>query len=431
MFKKIYKLHTYVGLLVAFHFLIFAITGLILLFEDELKSSLFATENKVRAEVLSREQLADGYLRFETEAKKQFPNEKLIALYPSDTNPSLLNARMSVSGTMKLRGSHKLTLNLQSPTEVTQDTNYFFKTILELHREFFLGSWGRIYIGFIGLLYVFMLLSGMYLYGKFMKGRSFTQIRATEVLKNLDYHKFFGSVTFGWGLVVGITGVFLALNSTLIKVFQYQTLTHLNQEFTTTETHNDSVAPLKNIIETALKAKSDSKISYIAFPDTEYGLPGKFVFLMSGNTPQTERLSEVLVIDSFQAQLIKIVDLPWYLKFAILSGPLHFGNYGGKILKIIWSVFALSSLGVVLLGLSAFFKKRIFRIKESDKLSINRSTISKNVKNPYKLPALLAVVTITSLSTALFANGIWVKLALIPLLLPLIYLTLARVSKNE
>lgn len=37
--KKIYKVHIYVGLFVAIHFFIFAVSGLFLLFKDDFESS--------------------------------------------------------------------------------------------------------------------------------------------------------------------------------------------------------------------------------------------------------------------------------------------------------------------------------------------------------------------------------------------------------
>ena len=39
---------------------------------------------------------------------------------------------------------------------------------------------------------------------------------------------------------------------------------------------------------------------------------------------------------------------PWYVKALSLSQPLHFGDYGGMGLKIVWGV--LDAITIVILG---------------------------------------------------------------------------------
>ena len=40
--------------------------------------------------------------------------------------------------------------------------------------------------------------------------------------------------------------------------------------------------------------------------------------------------------------------MPWYCKVLALSQPLHFGNYGGLPLKLLWA--ALTTLTIVVLA---------------------------------------------------------------------------------
>jgi uncharacterized iron-regulated membrane protein len=50
--------------------------------------------------------------------------------------------------------------------------------------------------------------------------------------------------------------------------------------------------------------------------------------------------------------------MPWYVSALLLSQPLHFGDYGGLPLKILWAF--LNSIAIVVLGsgLYLWLKKR-------------------------------------------------------------------------
>ncbi|MFN3454252.1 MAG: PepSY-associated TM helix domain-containing protein [Pseudobdellovibrio sp.] len=450
MFKKIYKIHVYLGLIVAVHFVIFALTGMILLFQDEVENGFSVNENQMTIESLNSEQVATGYEKISEYILKKHSQDRLIALFPDEGDYLTIHARVGMNGSGQLRGARKLQIKLEQDfatvrvdpeAKTSNSKGKFFEIVLELHREFFLGSYGKLYVGLIGFLYVLMLVTGFYLYGNFMKGRTFREIRTGEIFKNLDYHKFFGAVTFGWALVVGLSGTLLAFNGVLIKIFQKNTLEMLNAEYAHVE-HLEQIpqAPLKKVFLSALEAKPDMHITYISFPDTEFGLPNKFLFLMNGRTPLTEKISEVVVIDAQTANLVRVVELPLYLKMVMLSEPLHFGNYGGLYLKGIWLVFTFFSLVVALLGFYSFFRKRrkvkvqSVNLKQDLKLKQNIKNITVKKETPLKryiIPVGLACVTLISLTTALFTTGQLAGLALVLMLIPFVCLFVYKKKNTQ
>ncbi len=50
--------------------------------------------------------------------------------------------------------------------------------------------------------------------------------------------------------------------------------------------------------------------------------------------------------------------MPWYLRVLELSRPLHFGDYGGLPLKIIWAVLDLLTIFVLGGGLYLWIARR-------------------------------------------------------------------------
>lgn len=419
LFKTLYKWHVYAGLFVAVHFAIFAVSGLVLLFKHEILGEPPAAEFTAVPE-----DMAARYAQALNSLQLRFPNDRPLALYPDDNSPSRLTARFGIDGATQLRGARKLSWDLANGAEITdteKPATGFFEWVLRLHRELLLGSNGKIYVGLIGLAYVFMLLSGFVIYGNFMRNRPFGELRKARLPKLIDLHKFVGVVSFGWGLIVGLSGALLAFNGVLIKLFQFQSLRHLGERYRDFSAQGRSLAPIENIMTTALTAKKDWIVTYVSFPGTEFGIPGHFLVLINGTTPLTQRLSELLVINAETAKLTEIRELPFYLKAALLSEPLHFGDYGGIFLKILWAVFTLLSLAVVLFGVTSYFMKRRAHRSPAVVTSTPPPRLHK-ITTPlerYAAPVLLAMISMVAMVCALLSTGVWAKIFAALLLIPL------------
>jgi len=423
IFKKIYKIHVYLGLFIAIHVAIFSISGLILLFKDEIQKN----EKSQKSPLVHHEKIAKQFEAIQLDLLKNDPQDRILALFPDDENQNLIHVRLGIDGATQLRGARKLMYDLVTTQKLNEKPitdPHFFDLTLELHRELFLGSKGKLYIGFVGLLYAILLITGFLIYGNFMRGRSFGEIRHRPLVKWMDWHKFIGVITFGWTLIVALSGVFLAFNGVLIKLFQKQSLKTLTESYHGFDSSSQIKASLASVIDSALSARPDFMISYISFPNTEFGIPGHYLLLMNGTSRFAERLSELVVVNEVTGSLTKVIELPLYLKLVLLSEPLHFGDYGGLALKIIWALFTLCSLIVAGLGVVSFFKKRSKSV--SSKPSSLRSVISSQKKphdsqpsSPYVWPVLLAVLAVVSLFVSLLTTGFFGGLALLILALPL------------
>lgn len=427
LLKYAYRLHTYVGIFVALHFVLFALSGLVLLFQDEVQN---APTPKPNSAEITHQVLATNYASILNDMQKNFPGARPLALFPDEKNPNLVNARLGAEGSTRLRGALRASYDLMTaaPTSAEVKTGAgFFDWVLRLHRELFLGSAGKLYVGFIGLLYAFVLVTGFLIYGKFMKNREFGSVRLDRLPQLIDLHKFVGAVTFGWSFVVGLSGAFLAFNGLLIKLFQSQSLKHLSATYKTVR-ETEVAAPFNQVVLNALNALPQSVISYISFPDTEFGIPGHFLLLMNGTTPLTERLSKIVVVNAQSGSLAEIVELPLYLKIVLLSEPLHFGNYGGVFLKFLWSAFTLGSLFVVLMGLFSFLlKRRHRRVHAGAKKAPPIRSPKRLLVLPswqYAWPTVSLLAVLIALSVALVTEGWIALLASSLLLIPLSLLAL-------
>ena len=50
--------------------------------------------------------------------------------------------------------------------------------------------------------------------------------------------------------------------------------------------------------------------------------------------------------------------MPWYVSTLMLSQPLHFGDYGGMALKLLWALLDVLSIVVLWSGLVLWWKRR-------------------------------------------------------------------------
>jgi uncharacterized iron-regulated membrane protein len=88
--------------------------------------------------------------------------------------------------------------------------------------------------------------------------------------------------------------------------------------------------------------------SFIAYPGTAFTSTRHYAVFMRGNTPLTSRLLQPVLIDASNGSFTDTREMPWYVKTLLISQPLHFGDYGGMPLKIIWAL--LDVLTIIVLG---------------------------------------------------------------------------------
>jgi uncharacterized iron-regulated membrane protein len=96
------------------------------------------------------------------------------------------------------------------------------------------------------------------------------------------------------------------------------------------------------------QAMPNTRIRSVRYPDEALGSPHHYLVWAIGQTPVTSRLFTPALVDARTGALVLLPPAPWYLTALQLSRPLHFGDYGGLPLKIIWAL--LDVVAIVVLG---------------------------------------------------------------------------------
>jgi uncharacterized iron-regulated membrane protein len=79
---------------------------------------------------------------------------------------------------------------------------------------------------------------------------------------------------------------------------------------------------------------------------------------MRGETPLTARLLKPVLVDAATGTLTDARDMPWYVTALLVSQPLHFGDYGGMPMKVIWALLDVITIVVLGSGLYLWLARR-------------------------------------------------------------------------
>lgn len=225
----------------------------------------------------------------------------------------------------------------------------FMYVMARLHIDLFAHLPGTLFLGAMGLLLVLAVVSGVMVYAPFMRTLDFATIRAARGprVRWLDLHNLLGIVTVAWVLVVGMTGVINTLAKPLGALWQSTELADMLRPYKDAQPLARRV-PVDVAIDAARRAAPGMMLQWINFPGAVVTSPHHYTAFMAGNTPLTRRLRTPALIDAGTGQLTDMREMPWYIKTLNLSQPLHFGDYGGLPLKIIWALLTL--ITIVVLG---------------------------------------------------------------------------------
>jgi uncharacterized iron-regulated membrane protein len=206
----------------------------------------------------------------------------------------------------------------------------------------------------MALLFVVALASGIAIYGPFMRRLAFATVRTdrSRRVKWLDLHNLLGVVILAWMLVVGLTGVVNELSTPLFALWQQTDVKAMLAPMRGRPVPSVSeMSSPEAAFETVRAAAPDMTATSILFPGSPFGSPYHYVVWTKGRQQLTSRLFSPFLIDARTGKLAASVAMPWYLRALEVSRPLHFGDYGGTPLKILWAILDFVAIGVLGSGL--------------------------------------------------------------------------------
>lgn len=341
-------IHTWSSLVCTVFLLLLALTGLPLIFHHELEHLL--------GDAAELRQMPAGTPHLDLQqlvikAEQHRPGEVVQYFgFEADEPDGVLAITAATAGT-EPNSSHTFMLDARTGEAVAMPAanGGFMMLMLRLHVDMFAGLPGKLLLAFMGVLFVVAIVSGTVLYAPFMRRLDFATVRhdKSRRLRWLDLHNLIGVVTLAWALTVGVTGVISALSDLVIAAWRNDSLATMVAPYRDAPPLTER-APATRLLDIAGQAAPGMRPDFIAFPGTRFSSEHHYAVFMNGSSHLTSHLFTPVLIDARTLDVTAVGERPWYMDAMGLSQPLHFGDYGGRPMQILWAV--LDVLTIIVLG---------------------------------------------------------------------------------
>lgn len=351
-------IHTWSSLICTLFLLMLAITGLPLVFHHEIEHLLGDT-SELKEMPASTPRMDLQQLVRAAEAHR--PGEVVQYFGWDEDEPNGMYAFMGKTAGGDPNDTHTFMLDSRTgeAVETPSANGGFMNIMLRLHVDMYAGLPGKLLLAFMGLLFVLAIISGVVLYAPFMRRLDFATVRPNKStrVRWLDLHNLIGVVTLTWAFVVGLTGVLNACADLVIAQWRNDSLAAMVAPYKDAPPLTER-APATHLLDIAQTTVPGSEPSFIAFPGSRFSSEHHYAVFMKGSTHLTSHLLTPVLIDAESLKVTAIVSSPWYMDALLLSQPLHFGDYGGMPMKILWGVLDVLTIIVLSSGVYLWWVRR-------------------------------------------------------------------------
>ena len=339
------SIHKWTSLVGTLFLLLLCLTGLPLIFDDEISDWL---NPSVVADVPPGTS-APTLDAIVATALSKFPGDAVSSLGFVKDRPAVI-VSSAATPRAPFNQSHRQTFDLRTGalSDIQpQRRGPVMSFIRDLHTDLFLGLPGALFLGAMALTLVVAIVSGVVLYAPFMRRLDFGTLRTGRSRRTmwLDLHNMLGIVTVTWLLAVSITGAINTLHDPVADAVRSD-IFKMGRSYSGAS--EDKLTSVDAALATARSALPAGVLVSLFYPGAGFSTPRHYAVFARGDQPITSQLFYAALIDAETGQLSMVYEMPWYAKALLLSQPLHFGDYGGLPLKIIWALFDV--LTVVVLG---------------------------------------------------------------------------------
>jgi uncharacterized iron-regulated membrane protein len=354
-------IHKWSSLISTLFLMMLCVTGLPLIFHDEIETALKGEET-IAASGLPSATFGIPLDNIVTKAKKLsgdasavplfigFSQDNSIITVTTGPRPDASEQEMRLFSFDRTTG--------ESIGEVRDDGVMHF--LLELHTYMFLGLPGMMFLGVMGILFVLAIVSGLVLYAPFIRRLPFGVLRLQQSKRvaRLDEHNLLGVVTLGWALIVGLTGAINAFADPLTDNWRNGEL----QRMVSAYEGQPALSPARygsidRAMALARAQQPGLSPQFIGFPGGAWSSAHHYAIFFQGATPLTSHVLTPALVHAETGKVTDVGKMPVLNQALMLSKPLHFGDYGGLIMKILWAAMTLATIRVLWTGLMLWLRR--------------------------------------------------------------------------
>ncbi|RAI99751.1 putative iron-regulated membrane protein [Chitinophaga skermanii] len=346
--KKIFKIHSLAGIIAGALLLLLSLTGSLLVFSDEIDEAMHPMLFHVQPQ--GERKPLDSIYQAAAKSLEGNPIMNILRLPQEPNATCILRAEYGPERRIYV------VVNPYTAEVIAQrsNTGYFSGWVMYLHFTLLSGFKGAWVILITGILFAISIITGIIIYRKsFAKVLTFkTKLEWRNKNRRWrNLHRIIGVWALIFNLIIVVTGIMMEIKVVNArkngKVIQSTDLSAIS--FDALYTKAKEVFP-------------DLRIMGIRTPKKQ-GDPVLFM----GNTGGTKFFGEYnsSVALSATGEVKKLTNLnkaTFGQKFQACIAPLHFGNFGGLFVKIIWCLLGLTP-GILALSGSWILYKRTSKKK--------------------------------------------------------------------
>ncbi len=350
--KGLITFHAVAGLFAGIFILALSLSGAILVFQDNidaLQKPLIGS-TKTPQKILS----VDSCYKI---VQQKYPHAVISSCAVAENNQQAFS--FSVFDSSYKKGAKTLQLFLHPQTGSVLKTrggsedfrNNFMGWLSKFHNSFHAGKKGEWLLGFFAIIFLISIVTGIIIYRKYIIA---VVLFKKSVWKKNNFHQIIGTWALLFNLMIGITGFWM--QRYVFKKEFYQ-----NNDWVNTIKPSPALSFNFDSAFNNLQKLNPNFTGYVIY--FAQRAKGKTAVYGSNSTNayiHSKKFADVIFLDSAgnisTTRFINEVDEAD--RYDIINSQLHMGKYGGWPIKIIYSLFGLSSALLSITGFLLWVKRR-------------------------------------------------------------------------
>jgi uncharacterized iron-regulated membrane protein len=353
MRKRLWQFHSWAGLIAGLALLVIGLTGSVLVFHEDL-SAIFQPEKTAVVPAPSGRLSLDTLL---SHAERQLPDHEITGWHVQNEHPRRADNLYVIR-----RGDNVwLTATLDPYTGRLLSEPHSMETtlqgwLLDLHHKFFADDVGIALSGVFGVLLCALGVSGVWLYREFWQNVFTLRWRRGARLLFSDLHKFAGITSVGFNLVFGFTGAYWNLTHTAEHLIEDE----IEQPVIDRRLYPNTLS-IDAVVSDAATRLPGFRTNFVSLPSVP---TAPAVILWGAVEPRsllTNLYGSTLTYDPVTGAHQGTNDLrsaAWWTRVTDTFESLHFGNFAGLPVKIVWCLAGLAPGVLAVTGFTIWWLRR-------------------------------------------------------------------------
>jgi uncharacterized iron-regulated membrane protein len=346
--RFIFTIHSVAGLLSGLFILVMSLSGAVLVFHDEL-DLLDYPPFVVRAN--SKIASIDSCYN---NLQKKFPHAEISNCLVTHSNQQPFV--FTIYDSSYKNGTEALNVFVHPQAGTIQKTQGAKSTITNwvgrLHSSLFLGKMGEWLLGFFSLVFLLSILTGLIL---FRRNIIAVLTFRKRVLKKRNLHQLIGVYALLFNLMIGVTGFWM-------QRYVFKKDFYNNYDYTPLLKSSPPLFfSMEGAFENMKKQFPDFDPWVIYFAKSKKGKTAVYGSQSSNSFIHSKKFADAIFLDSTGnvARTAFVNEIDASSRYDIINSQVHYGQYGGWVIKIIYSLFGLTGGLLSITGFLLWYKRKV------------------------------------------------------------------------